>query len=296
MRKRGVDVSHFQPEVKWSREVLQAAVSASTNMCEVLRRLGLDVVGGHHTHISRRVEAYGIDTSHFRIPTRRGKPRSPHTPESLLVEQPLDRARRIPGDRLKRAMAARGVPERCSLCGTDASWRGRPLPLEVDHIDGDWRDNRIGNLRLLCPNCHSVTDDYRGRGKRRPDNGRQRSLFRQWIAEDQLAVEHFLGQAHQRGKARPHLTKGPEDILVKHDGRRRTRSVLLRRALHSSGVPERCHDCGIGPEWLGKPMTLEVDHITGDWSDDRRENLRLLCPNCHAVTSTWCRGGRRRVG
>ncbi|MFE4637287.1 HNH endonuclease [Streptomyces sp. NPDC056773] len=146
-------------------------------------------------------------------------------------------------------------------------------------------------LRQAVSSSRSLAETLRCLG--RPVSGSQNEALKRWIREDGLSTAHFLGQAHQRGKPGPTPLRTAEDILVKHEGKRRTRASLLRRALNEIGVPERCDICRTFAEWGGRPMTLEVDHIDGDWSDDRRENLRLLCPNCHAVTSTWCRGGRR---
>ncbi|MBZ4018231.1 HNH endonuclease signature motif containing protein [Streptomyces purpurogeneiscleroticus] len=167
MKSLGIDTSHFAREgARWTKETLEPAVTASTSMYEVLRHLDLDPVGGHHTHISRRIRALGIDTSHFVEKAdsdgdaRRRRPRS----ELLRRQDPAD-ARRIPAKRLRRALLVRGTAERCALCDIGSTWRGRPLPLEVDHIDGNWRNNRLENLRLLCPNCHSTTDSYRGRNQ-----------------------------------------------------------------------------------------------------------------------------------
>ncbi|MFI6352075.1 HNH endonuclease signature motif containing protein [Streptomyces sp. NPDC050743] len=171
MRKLGVDVAHFEREgVKWTREILEPVVAVSASINEVVRRLGLDSVGGHQANIARRIKAYGIDTSHFTSVLRTERMRynqRRRSAEEILVQDTSAHARRIPSRRLKRAMIELGVEERCALCGMEPVWHGEPLPLEVDHIDGDWRNNSVENLRFLCPNCHSTTDTYRGRGKGR---------------------------------------------------------------------------------------------------------------------------------
>ncbi|MEU1348073.1 HNH endonuclease signature motif containing protein [Streptomyces sp. NPDC005795] len=127
-----------------------------------------------------------------------------------------------------------------------------------------------------------------------PDNRPQRTLLREWISEERLTTAHFLGQAHQHGRPGTKPAKPAAEVLVRHERKSRTKATLLRRALAEIGVPERCAACGTSPSWQGKRLTLEVDHINGDRGDDRAENLRFLCPNCHAVTPTWCRGNARQ--
>ncbi|MCX5179113.1 HNH endonuclease [Streptomyces virginiae] len=173
--------------------------------------------------------------------------------------------------------------------------RFRHFGIDVAHFERPDRKRRVKpdreTLREAVAASHSLAEVLRRLD--RSVSGSHHKALKRWIDEECLSTSHFLGQGHQRGKRGTVPMKPAAEILIKHDGRRRTRTHLLRRALREVGVPEHCDMCGTAPEWGGRPMTLEVDHVNGDWSDDRRENLRLLCPNCHAVTTTWCRGGRR---
>lgn len=81
-----------------------------------------------------------------------------------------------------------------------------------------------------------------------------------------------------------------EDVLVV-DGTYNT-GLLKRRLLAAGFLTESCAECGIGPEWCGKRLTLEMDHINGVHTDNRLENLRMLCPNCHS--QTWTYGNKTR--
>ncbi|MFC7920724.1 HNH endonuclease [Streptomyces cinereoruber] len=195
------------------------------------------------------------------------------------VEKVMDFFGVEPYDKLRRYLLKRFADYGIDISHFPRRRRGGPPPRPT-----------VEDLQNAVESSLSIAGALRLLG--RPDSGQMRALFRQWTSEAGLSTAHFLGQAHQRGKSG--AVKSAAEILVSHERGRRTRTHLLRRALLEVGVPEECAECGIGSNWLGSPMTLEVDHVNGDWSDDWRENLRLLCPNCHATTDTWCRGGKRR--
>ncbi|MEV4613977.1 HNH endonuclease signature motif containing protein [Kitasatospora sp. NPDC049258] len=165
----GIDTSHFEPVGSvYTKQLLEEAVSACQSVAGVVRHLGRQQAGGTQAHIARRIKSLGIDTSHFTGQAHNKGKRSARRlrPEQVLVQRPKD-AKRVPGARIRIALAEIGRPERCEACGTGPVWHGRPLTLEVDHISGDWSDNRPENLRLLCPNCHAVTETYCGRNRKK---------------------------------------------------------------------------------------------------------------------------------
>jgi hypothetical protein len=160
MEAFGIDASHLRSgQARHTEERLRELVARSTSIREVVLGLGINPVGGNHAHISRRIAALGIDTSHFSGPRQRAPKGS--RGDVLTLRDP--REGRVPGSRLRRNLLQMGWPDICAECGVGTRWNNKPLRLEVDHRNGDWWDNRPDNLRLLCPNCHAVTDTYRGR-------------------------------------------------------------------------------------------------------------------------------------
>jgi hypothetical protein len=272
--------------VKYTRELLAATAARSSSINDMMRHLGVPLAGGTNTHLSRRLVHYGIDTSHFHaLSEQRRHARHRYDRDTLAEAAAHSRSVRDMIDHL-------GVEPYDSLYGY---LRRRLDDLGIDHshfVPRFQRSDRAGSaftregLTLAVAESQSIAGVIRSLNL--PDHTGSRRRLKKAIAEYALDTAHFTGQAHNRGRF-----TGPKDpgalLVLLPPGSRRTSGVRLRKALVSLGIPDVCSACGQGPEWLGARLPLEVDHVSGDWLDNRRENLRLLCPNCHATTLTYCR-------
>lgn len=156
-------MANHKHKYKYTLEMLTDAVAASVSIAGVLRYLGIPFAGGSHSHISRRIRASGLDTSHFTGQAHAKGTRRPRKPWSELLVEGSPEAGRRGAPYLRRALIEYGRPYCCSLCGNDGMWLGRELVLHVDHINGKHWDCRPENLRFLCPNCHAQTPTWCGR-------------------------------------------------------------------------------------------------------------------------------------
>lgn len=149
------------------RTAISDAVAKSLSAAGALRYLGRRVAGGNYKTLYAHITRYDLDTSHWRGQghLRGGTHGWAKTMplEDILVQ---DSAYRGGTNKLKRRLLDRNLLQPlCQRCGI-RRWLNQPLQLHLDHINGVATDNRLHNLRLLCPNCHSQTETYCGKNKR----------------------------------------------------------------------------------------------------------------------------------
>lgn len=154
--------------MRYTRENLTVAARNSTSIAGVLRFLGVKWSGGTHHHVSRRLQELGVDTNHFTGSVHnRGKAAANRkSPKEILIARPGEKER-TKGKLLRRALLEIGVAEQCAECEIGSEWRGKRLVLHIDHVNGDFLDDRLDNLRFLCPNCHSQTPTFAGKLRNR---------------------------------------------------------------------------------------------------------------------------------
>lgn len=147
---------------KWSDEDLILAVKNSKSIASVIRALGLVPAGGNYQTVNRKIKSLGLDIEHM---TGRGwnvgllfRPSPPRSLKEILKSNSP-----FSSSHLRDRLIKEGIKEyRCESCGL-TEWLDEPIPLELEHKDGDHDNNRIENLSVLCPNCHAKTPTYRRR-------------------------------------------------------------------------------------------------------------------------------------
>lgn len=152
-----------QQRSRYSIDDIRDAVGRSICMSDVLKQLGLTIHGSNAKVIKRLMVEHNIDYGHFNQSAALAKNNDRvWTFDEVFVERSP-----VPRSTLSRHVKRFGVlgDPMCALCKITDTYNGKPINLNVDHINGISDDNRVENLRWLCPNCHSQTDTYGGKNK-----------------------------------------------------------------------------------------------------------------------------------
>lgn len=147
-------------------------------------------------------------------------------------------------------------------------------------------------LEELCSESFSYAEVLKKAGRKTGGGGSQQVL-KQKIQEFGIDISHFTGQAWNKGLTKEtdsRITGGKEKYSLEEvfcQNSPVTQKVLRGYVERHQMLEYKCVNCGCNGEWQGGLIALEIDHIDGNNSNNELTNLRYLCPNCHALTSTY---------
>jgi 5-methylcytosine-specific restriction endonuclease McrA len=144
-------------------EVIKEILKTSHSLAQVLKALNLQPEGGNYRTLKRFIKENDLDVSHLTGKGWNTGSRSKICNPAKPLIDILKKNTRYPSHKLKQRLIKDGFKEhKCENCNL-THWLDNLIPIELDHIDGDHDNNELSNLRILCPNCHSLTPTYRGK-------------------------------------------------------------------------------------------------------------------------------------
>ena len=146
---------------KYEKCNFEEQVKNSTSYANLASKLGLAPKGGNYKTLKRYIKLYEIDISHFTGSAWNKGISNSEKVSIIPLETILQKGTNYKSDTLKKRLIKEGLKEyKCEKCGI-TDWNGEEISLELHHINGDHFDNRLENLQILCPNCHSQTPTHR---------------------------------------------------------------------------------------------------------------------------------------
>jgi hypothetical protein len=157
-----LNISYSKNKGIYEKEFIQKVVSESVSYKETLIKMGLRAAGGNYKILKKYINLYDISVEHFESPeevSKRNLFKTKIPLDDILVENST-----YCRTSLKNRLYDSKILEReCSLCGQDENWNGMNISLILDHINGVYNDNRLENLRIVCPNCNAGLDTHAGK-------------------------------------------------------------------------------------------------------------------------------------
>ena len=174
------------------KECLQKIIDESSSITNVLLKLDFNPYNGNHRTLMARIKEDKLDLSilekNRKLKTKEkfGKLRKNLTDEEIFISDS-----KKSGQEIKKLILQRSKLEyKCSNCEFSGEWCGLPLSLQLDHKNGVNSDNRLENLRFLCPNCHSQTETFGGKNAKKYN--RDKFGNKEYIKECKLCSEEII--------------------------------------------------------------------------------------------------------